>query len=408
MRMIYNGVDLMPIETHVMDTEAVYDDSGVDYLYSRFTASVRAMVSGQSMTVLPLTGTNVNSFINYAWMSSQSGDQTAIPRDTPTLVPPTTFTGTGPTTPPDKGIDYKTKSPLRTIAVVRNSPPLTHQVIRHRLSTPRGKLYVFSGPGVDLPAGITTTVPDPPGGRPTVTGNTSIGGRVQTSLNATDVLMMIEAPVDNAPCDCKNGPLPRLLGIHGVEGDAGVFVVDFSIEAYFNEADMNNVVPSGALLSNRFSQGHEVREDGFTTITTQGKAIFRTDRLYETMTNPDSNRPILFMPILQGFVRENINVVGLPDATGVVYSYRDRQVYVNFPAGPYVGAASISAIHRQAIVSNTQLGASLLKIPSDIIQTNRQLRREKLEDSELDSMEKELRRKNFINRANKVLKSRKP
>jgi hypothetical protein len=95
------------------------------------------------------------------------------------------------------------------------------------------------------------------------------------------------------------------------------------------------------------------------TIATQGTAIFRTDWVYANASNPDvaaqqgqspdSIRPLLFRPIPQGFIREGIQVEAIPDVTGVKYQYVDRQVPVNFPAGPYVRAARITALHRQAV-----------------------------------------------------------
>lgn len=406
MRMIYNGVDLMPIETHMMDIEPVYDDTGTDYLYTRFSASVRAMVSGQLVGVLP---NKASTFITYKWgvrdaILSPPGPAAYDFRASPTLVPPTPFgAGVGSiTTPQDSGVTTQPKSPLREIFVDLNSPPLTHQVIRHRLTTPRGKLYVFSGPGVDLPGGVTPTVPDPPGGRPIKTGDTRT--QPPTPLNSNDVLMMLEAPEEGYVCDCKNGPLPRLLGIHVVEGDMGVFVVDFSIEAYFNESEINSVDPTGSLLSNRFSQTHTVAEDGFTNINTQGKAIFRTDKLYEIMNsaNPDYARPLLFMPILQGFTRVVNYVTGLPDVTGVSYGYTDTQVKVNFPAGPYVGAALISAVHSQSIVSNTELAGSLMSLATDVGVIRRSWReRDRANERDTDS-----EKTNFRKRANRILRDR--
>lgn len=390
MRIIYNGVDLLPIETHEMDIQPVYDDSGTDYLYSRFTASVRALVCGQailspSATFLGIpipAGLSPQSGMSYAWTKGQGNNLDGNPDFRPGSQPVPNLTLFGGNPINSAGMDRQTPSPIRSIQYVENAPPLTHQTIRHRLSTPRGKLFVFSGPGIDIPGSMPPApIPNPPGGRPTTTANNTRGGFKQdgSPSNSNRVLMMLEAPEEDALCDCRNGPLPRVFGVHSVHGDAGSFLVDWSIEAYINEGQLNLIDPTGALVSNRFSQSHSVDEDGFVTIITQGKAIYRTDRLFTTNSdgtprfiNPDSQRPVIFMPIMQGFVRENINVVGLENVTGVAYRYQDRQVHVNFPAAVYCGASSISAVHLQSIISDSDMYGALIKLYEDMKPVRRQ------------------------------------
>jgi hypothetical protein len=104
-----------------------------------------------------------------------------------------------------------------------------------------------------------------------------------------------------------------------------------------------------------------VDEDGYTTVFTGGVAVFRTDRLYDALTSPDFGRPLLFIPIPDGFVRENIQVHGRADVTGVEYGFRDRQVPVNFPAGQVARASRIIAHHRQVLSTDIQglLGGAL-------------------------------------------------
>jgi hypothetical protein len=332
MRIIYNGVDMMPLETHAYDAEAVYDDSGTDYLYTRISIVVRAIINGQSEVV---GGVSPNGPpISYQWSDESSLSAGTVPSrgypmwpTLPTPIPDQfgrSVVANSPTTVPDSGLAARTKSTLRTIVRIPNAPLLTHQAIRHRLSTPRGKLWVFAGAGTEL-------------------------GNIDTPNQ--QAVVSLECPEAGLHCDCKNGPQPKILAINAAMGDATTMIADWSCEAYINEGPENSVNPTGALLSNRFAQTQMIDQAGYTTVITAGVAIFRTDKVYSLPQAPDSLRPVLFMPIVPGFVRENIVVNGRPDVTGIEYSYRDRQVPVNFPAGVQTRAASISAVHRQAITS---------------------------------------------------------
>jgi hypothetical protein len=162
--------------------------------------------------------------------------------------------------------------------------------------------------------------------------------------------------------DAKNGPTPKLLGITAAMGDAETLIVDFAIETYINEATENNARPNSALLSNRWKQRHSVGRDGYTTVTTEGIAIFRTDLVYFTDTSPDVSRTLIFMPVPKGFVREVDYVDTREDVTGIIYGYHDTQQSVNFVAGPYVGAAEITAVHRQSVTSNVDFLATAVQI----------------------------------------------
>lgn len=359
MRVIYSGVDLMALDTHYFNCESVYDDSGVDYLYTKVSYAGRAMVNGFA-SVAP---TGVGPVMNYGFQSSSPGTLgtggdtelfsrppgaiggaapgNVITRDKPQTYPPE---GSLLRPPRGAGIERRVRSDLRNIiknpvaATGFNPNDITHQSIRHRLSIPRGKLYIFWGTGMESGT--------PPAGSEDV----PVLGR-----------LFVESPRTDAPCDCKNGPFPRVMSVTNAYGDAMTMLVDWAVETYINEGPENEVIQSEALLSNRFAQSHEVREDGYTAITTQGVAIFRTDSVYFHNISPDSQRSIIFMPILPGFTRKILYVRGREDVTGVEYAYEDTQVSVNFVAGPFVKAASISAVHRQAINSRGDLWGSALQ-----------------------------------------------
>lgn len=342
MRIIYNGVDLGAIESHLINTESVYDDAGLTYLYSRVNILVRAVVNGQASVVdqsLPAGGQYPppGPVISYQ-MEGRSGELASGNNNVirPDPQNPVHITS-GTSVPSSTGIDRRIPSRLRSIRIEPTPPVETHFAIRHRLSTPRGKLFVFSGPGME-------------------SGTPESGEKDPPGQNA---LLMFESPVEGRPCDCKNGPYPKVLSIQAALGDANTFIVDWSCETFINEGLENGVNPTGALLSNTFSQTHTIDDAGFTTMLTQGTAIFRTDLVHSLPHTPDKSRPFLFIPIPQGFVRENIIVRGREDVTGVDYSFQDRQVPVNFASGPYALAAKISATHRQAISTTNLLEGAL-------------------------------------------------
>jgi len=361
---------MMPLATHYFNFESVYDDSNTDYLYSRCSMATRSIASGLS-SVVPIPN---GPPMNYAFGESETTLSTVgvVLRPPPTTTPP----NANLTVPPGFGLRARSNSTLR--AIVRDPIPAgggpngtqdIHKAIRYRLSIPRGKLYIFWGTGMEggsPPAGELT----PP----------------STQL----ARLFLESPTPEQRCDCKNGPFPRLLGISQAYGDAQTLEVDWAVETFVNEAALNNVRTPGALLSNRFAQTHEVLEDGYTVITTEGVAIYRTDSVYSNPHSPDEDRPFLFMPIPQGFTRHILYVRGRDDVTGVEYAFQDKQQSVNFVAGPFVKAASISAVHRQAVSSSIDFSGSALNAYERIlgIRANRNIAK-----SDPDHPAKNLRRK---------------
>lgn len=361
MRAIYNGVDLMPLETHYFNWEPVYDDSQTDYLYTRVSMATRSVVNGLS-SVLDITN---GPPVNYGFAEEVSlGSPTPVLREKPTTTPPTNVIvpggGTVPTVPPGFGLKARNNSTYREI--IRNpnvgggpnGTHATHAAIRHRLSVPRGKLYIFWGSGME--------------------SGTPLAGKL-TPPSTEQARLFLESPLPSTRCDCKNGPFPKLLGVTEAFGDATTLLVDWAVETFVNEASDNNVRTPGALLSNRFSQSHEVIETGYTVITTEGTAIFRTDFVYPSTESPDGHspdedRPFIFMPIPQGFTRKILYVRGRPDVTGVDYAYQDKQEAVNFVAGPYVKASSIVALHRQAISTKVDLTGSVLGAYERVLSIN--------------------------------------
>lgn len=348
MRVIYNGIDLFFIETSAFDVEPVYDESGVDYLYSRVTIIGRAVINGQASVVdgaapngPPISYDFLLNSLDTGELGTNFGDMDdfldGLGINTGARASPTPVAPTDGTVPPATGMREPVPNDFVRVIRTPNAPMLTHRVIRHRLSSPRGKLFIFAGAGMETGTPVAGTS-DPPVGTPGMPAQITIA-----------------SPSGAAPCDCRNGPFPKVLGIYQALGDATTLMCDWACETYINESALNGVDPAGILLSNRFSQTHQVDGAGYTTITTEGKAEFRTDLLHLLPESPDLSRPILFMPIMNGFVRKIDYVTALEDVTGIKYGYTDTQVPVNFVAGPFAGVASISAVHRQAITSGADI-----------------------------------------------------
>lgn len=377
MRIIYNGIDLYCQETYEYDMEAVFDDTGTDYLYTRHTIVARVIVNGQADVFYGRQAANGEFYrngpaITYTFASGTSGP---VGGPVPGYVPPGPPNESGTSAPlvgpaPDgygtrpnpvqainpsgnpfgntnrgQGLSAGVTNLLRAVVTTPIDPTTTIQTIRHRLTTPRGRLFIFSG-------GWDGQQPAP---------------------------VMLQSPGDGLRCDCKNGPMPRILRVHQVFGDAQTFLFDFAIETYINESVENLVYKSGPLLSNRFFQTHSLDDNSYTVITTEGIALFRTDFVYGQPYSPDQQRPLLFLPIPQGFVRSVPEVTGLPDVTGVRYAFRDTQVPVNFVAGPYIKAAKISAVHRQAVVNNADILQGAMTTYERVlgIQANRSIARDR-------------------------------
>ena len=360
MRVIYNGIDLMPVETLSINLEPVYDETGIDYLFSRLTASFRAIVAGEAFITYTFDDLVYEILsTDYTPPSIYRPASSTISASDPVKVDTTVPGDTGRTIHPRLGVDAKPPDSRARIPVYhRNAATLTHQVIRHRLQTPRGKLFIFSGPGIDrVPESEYTDK-----SAPTIDGLK--GAEKVFTLSPTSgipVTVLVESPEGDDLCDPKKGPFPNLLSIVGAEGDANLFFIEFSIETYLNEASLNNIDNYGILLSNRFVQNHSIDEHGYTRIITHGTAVYRSDWVYRYRANPDKDRPVLFMPIPFGFKRHIDYVREIPNVDGVEYMYTDNQVPVHFAAGPYVGAADIEVKHRQAMIKNSSLMSEIMR-----------------------------------------------
>lgn len=365
----------MPLETHEFNFESVYDDSGVDYLYSRVSFAGRSVVNGLA-AVREASGLDIvnGPQMNYKFKSQEANLTVGgfVPRANPTTTPP-------PNVPNSFGMQARNNSTYREIVLnpPGNETQQTHESVRFRLQVPRGKLYLFWGFGME-------------------TKNPPVGSLEPPSQVGR---LFLESPGPSQQVDAKNGPIPRLFNVVEAFGDAQTLIVDWGVETYVNEALNNEVRSLSALLSNRFSQTHSVDSSGYTTMTTTGTAIFRTDDLWKRdsegtgqFLTPDAFRGNVFMPVPLGFTREILYVTGRADVTGVDYSYRDTQVPVNFVAGPFAKAASISCVHRQAITTRNDLYLGALSAYERVLGIKANKNIGKTDEGDSRDAEKRLRR----------------
>lgn len=353
MYLSYNGIEMECLELYEDGflMEAVYDDTGTDYLYTKVSIKGLFLINGQQeiagftpFTAYDQSNTQIET-LEQLWKRTAPPAMAADPPFAPG--PPSVNRGSfgrvgsegGPF--PFNAADgvYAIAAADQQVALVYKSvvPCVqTATTIRSRLQSPRGRLFVYTGAG---------------------------------DVGRKDEILLL-SPSWGSHTDCKNGPVPIVHSLQMMAGNARTFIASFVIETYVRE--MTSLVQSSGspapvtaatspLLSNRFSMRHEIDEDYYTSVAVRGTAIFRTDLLYkDPPINPDQFRLSLFLPVPFGCVRENLQIETLPDGTGVTYSFLDRQQHANFVAGPYANVSQIEAIHRQAIMTDEDILRSAL------------------------------------------------
>jgi hypothetical protein len=146
---------------------------------------------------------------------------------------------------------------------------------------------------------------------------------------------------DYLPSDCKNGPHPLGCKVIDIVGDKSAMLF-FKIETYVSYCEK-------MLLSNRWTMSCDIDQEGYTTRTTRGKAVFRSDLLAQTGANPDDFRRFLLVPAQDQLRRINVHVGVSADGTELDYSVTDRETTY--------GLGADSAITR--IEGNTTSGGQI-------------------------------------------------
>lgn len=153
---------------------------------------------------------------------------------------------------------------------------------------------------------------------------------------------LVESDADS---DAANGPFPIDCDITQVTDRT--FLVDYVIEVNIPGCDTNQ-----QFASNRFETTHDINERGYSTITTLGRVIVRSDM----KRSPDSLRPIITPPMPMGFRRKSMYQV-TEDGLAMNYRIVDTEVFLAPPTIPGVGQA-VEARGRLSVTS-TPPGAIL-------------------------------------------------
>ncbi len=141
------------------------------------------------------------------------------------------------------------------------------------------------------------------------------------------LLLIGPSPLPETPdilpaVDCNNGPRPIFCNITSFSGDQ-TFMGEYRIECWINEC--TNAAPT--ILSNRYVQTHAIDDQHMNTITTQGKAVLRTDRMDTLGTQPDFYRYLIFPLVPLGYQRKTITVNPTAGGNELQYIIIDREMF---------------------------------------------------------------------------------
>ena len=130
--------------------------------------------------------------------------------------------------------------------------------------------------------------------------------------------------------DTYNGPMPLACDVVCISGTKS-FQVDYAIETYVNEALFYRN-PNSVILSHRWKRHESIDQDMYSTIVTEGAAVFRTDRLAFLGRVADDFRSALFHPVNPGFVRRGWDIEVSEDNSQLRYILVDKHTHLRVVA----------------------------------------------------------------------------
>lgn len=182
------------------------------------------------------------------------------------------------------------------------------------------------------------------------------GSLVYSVGDSPDAMIVAPESDDNGnimPCDAANGPIPLSLVINRVDGTK-TFHVSYAIACHLFECPGSNGSDPSALICSRYAQQHDVDSNHYTTITTRGQALFRTDLLEVTQKNADTYRAILLPPVPRGFRRVGIAIVATPSRNALTFTCTDREMPFDLgDTGPNGTNSNITDVKATYEVSST-------------------------------------------------------
>jgi hypothetical protein len=255
MYLSYGKVDLKIVRFLECSRTPEYDQSGTDYLWTRYRISVEAIYSA-------------NRGLNWPYAVAYTGTTpltATVGRDDGTFVNP--------------------------IVDTTSNPINTDRSLIHALSIPRRKLVLSFG----LEAGNQ---------------------------------IWISSPIDTLPCCMISGPIPIDVSVQEIRGEAGMFLVRFTVETALNFCGSDGK-QTDILLSNRWTASTSADENFFETRTFKGRAIFRSDLVHDLHLAVDLWRLNLIPPMPVNCKRHIIDLTVGPD--GYTYDYEIQDVEQEVP-----------------------------------------------------------------------------
>ena len=273
MHLYYNGVQLQLERTSAVDITPVMDASGMDFLYRKITVSMICVWN-------PLaTCSNAGGFIP----------------------PGARLVNNIPTKP--------TINPIPNTALPGDRLGLSLANLQETLMVPQRPLRIWIAQDRvwDVPitflddAAAAGVGPIPRQGQP---------GAVFGNANFIQ-----------AACDPGGGPFPEDCKILQIIGDKSA-IIQYRIT--FHDTDCDNYV-----LSNRWRVTSHVNADWTTTRVTEGRAVFRLDKLTFDGFVADQFRQELVIGVPNGFIRKSVNVTATEDGREIHYQIVDRELHLN-------------------------------------------------------------------------------
>jgi len=345
MNITYNGISMTPVADFQITYEVITDESQLDMCFVAAHMSGSFMVNGQ---------TAIRSLDAPPTSYSDSGADSTRPieavRTKPAGLPAPPVGAEGPLNsegperqkgavtdelslflfPYRASVTSPAYATERTVVERLVAGPalttVTWPLIYQRLLQPRGQLFVYENTGA-----------------------------------ANEII--IHSPGFNYHCDANGGPIPHHLQITHVQGDGVTFFVNWACTTYLRRlrrADIND-----PLLSNRWVMTHHIRDGSYTDIEVEGHAHFDLGIIHKNALDADNYRPLLLLPIPQGYERRDMEITESEDGRTIHYHFIDHQVDIMFPAGPYVAAVEIDGEHEQyTLCEDDVLGGMLGSLDS--------------------------------------------
>jgi len=181
---------------------------------------------------------------------------------------------------------------------------------------------------------------------------------------------LINTPAVGNPAryiDANNGPICKVARVTKVHGSK-TFQVDVQVETWISEVGLQNSTQTNpCLISNNWEMAETLDSaDHYRVVRTiRGRALFRTDRLYELGKVPDDFRSSLLHPIPQGFRRDTVEITATEEGNELLYVVTDREVKLSIKAAGVVNIRGTHSVEAKSVDFLT-MGGNAIGAAADI------------------------------------------